>query len=70
MIDKTKLSKDVTLVTESLWNVGNRIFTGRLRPPKVECYDKEEEVIRFEGKHLYINKTILNKYGIDLCIEE
>lgn len=70
MIDKTKLSKDVTLVTESLWSTGNRIFTGRLRPPKVEYYDKEEEAIRFEGKNLYINKTVLDKYGIELCIED
>ena len=70
MIEKTKLSKDVTLVTESLWSTGNRIFTGRLRPPKAEFYDKEEEVIRFEGKTLYINRATLSKYGIGLCINE
>lgn len=70
MIEKTKLSKDVTLVTESFWNKGNRIFSGRLRPPKVEFYDKEEEAIRFEGKTLYINKATLSKYGINLCIDE
>lgn len=69
MIYNTKLSKDVTLVTESYWNTGNRIFSGRLRPPKVEFYDKEEEAIRFEGKNLYINKATLDKYGIKLCIE-
>lgn len=71
MIEKTKLSKDVTLVTESLWSTtGNRIFTGRLRPPKAEFYDKEEEAIRFEGKTLYINRATLCKYGISLCINE
>lgn len=70
MIDKTKLSKNVTLVTESLWSAGNRIFTGRLRPSKVEFYDKEEEAIRFEGTTLYINKVTLDKYGIRLCIDE
>jgi hypothetical protein len=70
MIEKTKLSKDVTLVTESLWDTGNRVFTGRLRPPKAEFYDKEEEAIRFEGKTLYINRATLCKYGISLCINE
>ncbi len=68
MIDKTKLNKDVTLVTESLWNAGNRLFTGRLRPPKKDAY--EEECIRFEGTTLYINKATLSKYGISLCIDE
>ena len=70
MIEKTKLSKGVTLVTESLWSTGNRVFTGRLRPPKTEFYDKEEEAIRFEGKTLYINRATLDKYGISLCINE
>ena len=70
MVERTKLSKDVTLVTESLWSTGNRIFSGRLRPPKAEFYDKEEEAIRFEGKTLYINKATLEKFGVDLCIEE
>ena len=67
MFVRTKLSKDVTLVTEAS---GNKIFTGGLRPPKQEFYGKEEEVIRFEGKTLYINKATLAKYGIALCIEE
>lgn len=70
MIEKTKLSKDVTLVTESLWSTGNRIFIGGLRPPKKEFYGKEEEVIRFEGTKLYINKATLSKYGVSLYIEE
>ena len=70
MIDKTKLTKDVTLVTESFSKAENRIFSGRLRPPKAEFYDKEEEVIRFEGTTLYINKATLSKYGISLCIRE
>ena len=70
MIDKTKLSKDVTLVTESFWKTGNRIFSGRLRPPKVEFYDKEEEAIRFEGMTLHVNRATLGKYGISLCIHE
>lgn len=69
MLDKTKLSKDVTLVTESLWATGNRIFTGRLRPPKKDAYNKEEECIRFEGTTLYINKSTLSKYGINLIID-
>ena len=68
MIEKTKLSKDVTLVTESFRNAGNRIFSGRLRPPKKEFYNKEEEAVRFEGTTLYINRATLDKYGIELCI--
>ena len=70
MFEKIKLSKTVTLVTESCWKTGNRVFLGKLRPPKKEFYDKEEEVIRFEGDILYINKTTLSKYGISLCIDE
>ena len=70
MIDRTKLSKNITLVTESLWSAGNRIFTGRLRPPKKTLYDNEEECIRFEGSTLYINKNVLSKYGIEIKVTE
>lgn len=70
MIDRTKLSKNITLVTESFWSAGNRIFTGRLRPPKKASYDNEEECIRFEGTTLYIDKNILAKYGIEIKVTE
>lgn len=71
MMDITKLTKDVTLVTESFRrSTENRIFVGCLRTPKKEFYGKEEEVIRFEGSTLYINKATLRKYGISLCISE
>ena len=70
MIEKTKLSKNVTLVTESFWNKGSRVFQGRLRPPKKEYYDNEEEAVRFEGITLYINRATLTKYGIRLVIDE
>lgn len=70
MFEKIKLSKDVTLVTESFNNGKNRSFIGRLRPPKIEFYNKEEEVIKFEGSTLYINKATLAKYGIALNINE
>lgn len=67
MTDKTKLNKNTTLVTESFWSSGERVFTGRLKYPKQDA--NEEECIRFEGTKLYINKDVLSKYGIEMVIE-
>ena len=69
MIDKIKLSKDVTLITESHWDIGSRVLQCRLRFSRQEHDAKEEEIVRFEGKHLYIETDILDKYGIKLHLE-
>ena len=66
MIEAIKLTKDVTLVTESDWGGKWRKLQCRLRPPKKEYYDKEEEAVRFEGTTLYVNNATLAKYGINL----
>ena len=70
MKDRIKLTKDTTLVTDSFTEKGKRILSCKLRPPKAEFYNKEEEAIRFVENTLYINRATLGKYGISLCIRE
>jgi len=66
MFERVKLSKEVTLVAYPYYTNGFRGLSGYLRPPHKEFYDHEECCFRIEGSKLKIDKSVLQKYGIEL----
>lgn len=63
-----KLAKDVTALTFDGWADGYRYLAGALRLPKKGA--EEESFMVLLGHQLVINKSILDKYGIEMTVKE
>ena len=63
-----KLAKDVTALTFDGWADGFRYIGGALRIPQKGA--EEESFMILLGHQLVINKSILDKYGIEMTVKE
>ena len=63
-----KIAKDVTALTFDGWADGYRYIGGAFRLPKKGA--EEESFMVLLGHQLVINKSILDKYGIEMTVKE